>query len=65
MKRFKQQCLVHAFIFFTLGSLNALAQTPVNRIVAIVDKGVILQNQLDEQVQQTYQRLPPEQRAPI
>ncbi|HAI95985.1 MAG: peptidylprolyl isomerase [Cycloclasticus sp.] len=65
MKRFKQQCLVHAFIFFTLGSLNALAQTPVNRIVAIVDKGVILQNQLDEQVQQTYQRLPPEQRASI
>jgi len=41
------------------------AQTSVNRIVAIVDKGVILQSQLDEQVKQTYQRLPPEQRASI
>jgi len=41
------------------------AQTSVNRIVAIVDKGVILQSQLDEQVKQTYQRLPPEQRTSI
>ncbi|OUR88129.1 peptidylprolyl isomerase [Cycloclasticus sp. 44_32_T64] len=37
----------------------------MNRIIAIVDKGVILQSQLDEQVKQTYQRLPAEQRASI
>ncbi|ORU92055.1 MAG: peptidylprolyl isomerase [Cycloclasticus sp. symbiont of Bathymodiolus heckerae] len=46
-------------------SNGALATNSVNRIVAIVDQGVILQNQLDEQVKQMYQRLPVEQRASI
>ncbi|PCI70497.1 MAG: peptidylprolyl isomerase [Piscirickettsiaceae bacterium] len=41
------------------------AKDPMNRIVAIVDKGIILQSQLDEQVKQMYQRLPVEQRAKI
>lgn len=42
-----------------------VAQDSINRIVAIVDKGVILQSQLDEQVKQTLQRLTPEQRTSI
>lgn len=65
MKRFKQSIFVNAIVLCGLLSFNASAQTSVNRIVAIVDKGVILQSQLDEQVKQTYQRLPPEQRASI
>ncbi|ORU91860.1 MAG: peptidylprolyl isomerase [Cycloclasticus sp. symbiont of Poecilosclerida sp. N] len=46
-------------------SAQALGQQPVNKIVAIVDRGVILQSQLDEQVKQMYQRLPLEQRLSI
>ncbi|MBQ0724927.1 MAG: peptidylprolyl isomerase [Cycloclasticus sp.] len=42
-----------------------IAQNSINRIVAIVDKGVILQSQLNEQVKQTLQRLTPEQRTSI
>jgi len=65
MKRFKQSLFVNAIVLCSLLSPSVFAQTSVNRIVAIVDKGVILQSQLDEQVKQTYQRLPPEQRASI
>lgn len=57
------------FTLFLLAILCAplvsYAKDPMNRIVAIVDKGIILQSQLDEQVKQMYQRLPPEQRAKI
>lgn len=65
MKRFKHALLIVSIMLFSLISVNALAQNSINRIVAVVDKGVILQSQLDEQVKQTYQRLSPEQRTSI
>lgn len=52
-------------ILLSIISLTAFAQNAVNRIVAVVDQGVILQSQLDEQVKQMYQRMPPEQRAAL
>lgn len=65
MKRFKQSLFINAILLSSLLSSSVLAQNSINRIVAIVDKGVILQSQLDEQVKQTYQRLPAEQRTSI
>ena len=65
MKSFKQSIFVNTIVLCSLLSFGALAQNSINRIIAIVDKGVILQSQLDEQVKQTYQRLPAEQRASI
>lgn len=65
MKRFKHALLIVSIMLFSLIPVNALAQNSINRIVAVVDKGVILQSQLDEQVKQTYQRLSPEQRTSI
>ncbi|MEE4291021.1 MAG: peptidylprolyl isomerase [Cycloclasticus sp.] len=65
MKRFKRALLISSTVLFSLISVNLLAQNSINRIVAVVDKGVILQSQLDEQVKQTYQRLPAEQRSSI
>jgi peptidyl-prolyl cis-trans isomerase SurA len=65
MKNFNLKPLLYVILLITFVSTNALAKSTVNRIVAVVDKGIILQSQLDEQVKQTYQRLPPEQRASI
>jgi len=65
MKRFIHPILISTMVLLSLLSINALAENSTNRIVAIVDKGVILQSQLDEQVKQTYQRLPVEQRNSI
>ncbi|MEO1889234.1 MAG: peptidylprolyl isomerase [Cycloclasticus sp.] len=65
MKKLKLSTYLPVMLFLCLLSMQALAQNSVNRIIAIVDKGVILQSQLDEQVKQMYQRLPAEQRASI
>jgi peptidyl-prolyl cis-trans isomerase SurA len=65
MKILKLSNYIPAIFFLSLFSVQALGQNSVNRIIAIVDKGVILQSQLDEQVKQMYQRLPAEQRASI
>ena len=46
-------------------STSVYAEDSMNRIVAIVDKGIILQSELDEQVKQMYQRLTPEQRSKV
>lgn len=54
-----------SILFLSLICTYAFSQQSVNRIVAIVDKGVILQSQLEEQIKQMYQRLPAEQRASI
>ncbi|PHS73659.1 MAG: peptidylprolyl isomerase [Cycloclasticus sp.] len=65
MKKTYLTVLLISLLFLCSVPSAVIAQTSVNRIVAIVDKGVILQSQLDEQVKQTYQRLPVEQRAAI
>lgn len=65
MPIFKQSIVTTVLLALSLLSNLALAEDPVNRIVAVVDQGVILQSQLDEQVKQMYQRLPAEQRAAI
>jgi len=64
MKLLNQSHLVLAVLLLIM-SHSAIAKNSVNRIVAVVDQGVILQSQLDEQVKQMYQRLPAEQRAAI
>jgi len=65
MQKFKLFTFINLILALGLLSSAALAESNVNRIVAVVDKGVILQSQLDEQVKQMYQRLPAEQRASI
>jgi len=62
MKRFKPLALL---LLIFIASSSAFAENAVNRIVAVVDQGVILQNQLDEQIRLMYQRIPPEQRAAL
>jgi len=62
MKRFKPLALL---LLIFIASSSAFAENAVNRIVAVVDQGVILQNQLDEQIRLMYQRMPPEQRAAL
>lgn len=52
-------------ILLITGTQSSAEQVPMNKIVAIVDKGIILQNQLNEQVKLTLQRLSPEQRATV
>lgn len=54
-----------SIILIAISTGSAMANNTVNRIVAVVDQGVILQSQLDENVRQMYQRLPTEQRATI
>ncbi|HIF17715.1 MAG TPA: peptidylprolyl isomerase [Cycloclasticus sp.] len=65
MKKLKLSIYIPVILFLSLFSIQGLGQNSVNRIIAIVDKGLILQSQLDEQVKQMYQRLPAEQRASI
>jgi peptidyl-prolyl cis-trans isomerase SurA len=65
MYRLKLSNLIIAILLASFISGSAYAQNSVNRIVAIVDKGVILQSQLNEQLKQMFQRLTPEQRASI
>jgi len=62
MKRLKPLALL---LLTFIASSSTFAENSVNRIVAVVDQGVILQNQLDEQIKQMYQRMPPEQRASL
>jgi len=62
MKRFKPFALL---LLIVIASPSTGAVNSVNRIVAVVDQGVILQNQLDEQIRLMYQRMPPEQRAAL
>ena len=54
-----------AFFLALIITPSAFATNSVNRIVAVVDQGVILQNQLDEQIRLMYQRMTPEQRAAL
>ena len=58
---------LQALVFFLalIITPSAFATNSVNRIVAVVDQGVILQNQLDEQIRLMYQRMTPEQRAAL
>ena len=65
MNRIKLYNLILAGLLTSLFSGVVLAQNTVNKIVAVVDKGVILQSQLDEQLAQMYQRIPAEQRNSI
>ncbi|MEH6504591.1 MAG: peptidylprolyl isomerase [Cycloclasticus sp.] len=65
MHRFITSILFTSVLLLSIISTNVFAQKSVNRIVAIVDKGVILQSQLNEQVKQMFQRLTTEQRASI
>jgi len=62
MKRLKPFALL---LLITIASSSTFAVNSVNRIVAVVDQGVILQNQLDEQIRLMYQRMQPEQRAAL
>ncbi len=52
-------------LLLTLTCSVTLANDSVNRIIAVVDQSVILQNQLDEKIKQMYQRMSPEQRAAL
>ena len=65
MNRKKLYNLILTGLLASLFSGVGLAQNTVNKIVAVVDKGVILQSQLDEQLAQMYQRIPTEQRNSI
>lgn len=65
MKKIKFSHYLSTILFLSLLSVQAYGKNSVNSIIAIVDQGVILQSQLDEQVKQMYQRLPVEQRASI
>ncbi len=65
MNNLNRALFINAIVLCSFLSPAVFAQESMNRIVAIVDKGVILKSQLDEQVKQTYQRLPAEQRASI
>ena len=65
MNRIKLYNLILTGLLASLFSGVGLAQNTVNKIVAVVDKGVILQSQLDEQLAQMYQRIPAEQRNSI
>ena len=65
MNRIKLYNLILTGLLASLFSGVGLAQNTVNKIVAVVDKGVILQSQLDEQLAQMYQRIPTEQRNSI
>ena len=56
---------ISAILLLVAVSNSTFAKNPVNGIVAVVDQGVILRSQLDDQVKQMFQRLPPEQRAAI
>ena len=65
MKNTRATSLIILLLMSLSFPLAALAKAPMNRIVAIVDKGIILQSQLDEQIKQMYQRIPVDQRASI
>ncbi len=65
MNRIKLYNLILTCLLTSLFSTVGFAQNTVNKIVAVVDKGVILQSQLDEQLAQMYQRIPAEQRNSI
>jgi len=65
MSKTKSHFSLLCCLFISCFIATPFALASVNRIVAVVDKGVILQSELDEQVKLMYQRLPIEQRRSI